>query len=357
MSGGVDSAVAAYLLLREGFDVTGFTLKLFDDIAAPEDIAARGCCSLASIEDARRVARILGIPHYVLNYKDIFERTVIGPFCDAYRRGRTPNPCIACNQWVKFHHLLDQAARLGMDFLATGHYAIRKQDPETGEWELWRGADPRKDQSYFLYILTQPLLARIMFPNGAHRKDEIRAFARAAGLPVAEKAESQEICFAPDGDYGRQIVARCPDAAREGPIRDREGNQLGRHEGIIHFTIGQRRGLGVSAPEPLYVLALDPETNTVIVGKNEELFAEGLDACDASFVGAPPADGETVEAQIRYNAPAVPAAFHPAGPGRFRLRFHAPQRAVAPGQAAVLYRAGRLLGGGTIVKPRAIDAS
>lgn len=347
MSGGVDSAVAALLLKREGYDVTGITLKLFE---GPDDSQAgpKSCCSLSSVEDARRTAGIVGVPHYVLNFKKQFEEHVIEPFCDAYARGLTPNPCVECNRWVKFHFLLDMAYRMGFDLLATGHYAVKTEGANGPV--LRRGADPVKDQTYFLYMLTRLQLDHLLFPTGPYMKSEIREIAREAGLPVAEKGDSQEICFVTQGAYGDFIASRNAGAAREGEIRDRAGNVLGTHPGIVNFTVGQRRGLGVSAPEPMYVLDLDAKNNVVIAGRWEELFSSGLDVEDAVFSGDMPNEGEELQVQFRYNAPPVKARFFNGNGAGFRTMFHEPQRAIAPGQAAVLYRGDEMLGGGTIVR-------
>jgi len=349
MSGGVDSAVTAALLKREGWDVIGITLQIWQERA--DQGRDGGCCSLGAVEDARRAASRIGIPHYVLNLRDHFGQEVIRRFIAEYSRGRTPNPCVECNRSVKFSELLRQARALGADFLATGHYARIRRNEETGRWELWRARDTRKDQSYALYTLTQDQLQRTLMPLGElESKAETRRIAAELGLPVAAKPDSQEICFVPPEGYTRLLRDQAPEACRPGPVVDTSGRVRGRHEGIAHYTIGQRRRLPASGSGPLYVVALDPESNTVVVGAEEELYAAAFEASGMNWIALADLPGSlAVWARIRYNGAASPALIEP-GPdhGSVRCRFHEPQRAVTPGQAAVFYNGDRVIGGGTI---------
>jgi tRNA-uridine 2-sulfurtransferase len=340
MSGGVDSAVAAALLVREGYRVIGVTLRIWPS-QRPIDPQERfdSCCSPAAVDDARAVADRLGIPHYVLNSEAEFDRTVIQPFMDAYLRGETPIPCLACNSRLKFGSLRIRAQGWGAAAVATGHYARVERDPATGRYRLRRGVDPRKDQSYFLYELTQEQLAGTRFPVGHLRKDETRQLARELGLGVAEKRESQEICFV-KGDYRAYLRERAGDAVCPGLIRDTGGRVRGSHPGVAHFTIGQRHGLGIHNPSPLYVIALDAAQGEVIVGEERELWASEIEVGEVTLVsGEPLAAPCRVLAKIRYAQDAAPATITPAPEGRVRLVFDHPQRAVAPGQAAVFYDA------------------
>ncbi len=349
MSGGVDSSVAAALLVAEGHEVIGATMQIWPSWL-PANRAEGGCCSLAAVEDARRVAATLGIPYYVLDLQESFADGVIRPFAEAYLRGVTPNPCLACNTRIKFRALLAKARALGATRLATGHYARSGFDPARGRYLLWRGADPRKDQSYALYGLDQEQLAASLFPLGGLRKDEVRALARDRGLAVAEKGESQEICFIPDHDYAGFLCAYRREALAPGPIVDRAGRVLGRHKGLACYTVGQRRGLGIAAPEPLYVLELRPESNEVVVGPEEALYQGELWAGEVNWIGlAPPLPASVqVMAKIRYSAPPAAAVVYPLAGGRAKVVFGRPQRAIAPGQAVVFYRGDEVLGGGTI---------
>jgi tRNA-specific 2-thiouridylase len=340
LSGGVDSSVAAALLAGEGRDVVGITLALAGD--------ASRCCSLDDAEDARRVAERLGVRFYVANYRDRFRSEVIEAFADDYLAGRTPIPCVACNQRFKFRHLMERAAALGAERVATGHYARIDRDGREGRFRLLRGVDAAKDQSYYLFDLTQEQLARIEFPLGGLTKPEVRERARALGLRTAEKPESQEICFVLDGDYTRVVEALRPEALPgEGEIVDESGRVLGRHAGIHHFTVGQRRGLRLASDRKRYVKRLDPARNRVVVCDAEGLGSVGARLERVSWVaGAAPAEPLRARVQVRYRHEGVA----PTRDGGARLRFDAPVRAVAPGQAAVFYDGEVVLGGGWIAE-------
>lgn len=346
MSGGIDSSVAALLLIQSGYDVVGATMDL-----TPGQLAdhPERCCGWSAVEDARRVANQLGIPHYVLDYQERFEKQVIEYFCNEYLQGRTPNPCIMCNRLIKFGDLLRQAQSMGMEFLATGHYARIKYDPQRQRYILYRGLDPRKDQSYFLYLLDQEQLAHSLFPLGEYRKSEIRAMAGAMELAVAEKAESQEICFVTDDDYTRLVEERYPGNSQPGPILNLQGEVLGQHQGIIRYTIGQRRGLRLAQGHPVYVVALDPQRNAVVVGSNDEVFSHGCSAAKLNWVAVEKlAQPLEVEAQIRYTAKPVRAMLSPGHDGSVQVEFREAVRAVTPGQAIVFYQQDMVVGGGTI---------
>ena len=350
MSGGVDSSVAAALLKAEGRDVVGVTMDLFSmprEECVREDL--RSCCGWKAREDANRVAVALGIPHYVVDFRKEFERDVIADFAREYGRGRTPNPCIRCNTFLKFGLLLDRLEGLGAGCVATGHYARVLRDPASGCWLLRKGVDPEKDQSYFLYGLTQERLARTLFPLGGYKKAEVRRIAAELGLPVADKADSQEICFVPDDDYPRFLKDRFPDLFRPGPIVDAEGREIGRHDGAARFTVGQRRGLGIAAPHPLYVLAVDAARNTVVAGPEAALFkarfrVEGLNWIAVQELREPIA----ARVKIRSRHDEAPARILPEADGSVTVEFETPQRAVTPGQAAVFYDGDVVLGGGII---------
>ncbi|NPV28450.1 MAG: tRNA 2-thiouridine(34) synthase MnmA [Firmicutes bacterium] len=347
MSGGVDSSVAAFLLKQKGYRVIGITMQIWP---AGEDPEYGGCCSLAAVEDARRVAAILEIPHYVWNFADIFEKKVIDYFCREYLSGRTPNPCLACNREIKFKALLGRVRALGADFLATGHYARIEYSSERGRWILRRGLDPRKDQSYVLYMLEQDQMPHLLFPLGTCTKEEVRRIAGSSGLPVAAKKESQEICFVPDGDYRRFLKERVP-GIKPGPIYDLKGNLVGYHEGLAFYTIGQRRGLGLALGYPAYVVEIDFPRNALIVGRKEDLKASGLVAEDANFIAIESLEApREAEVKIRYTSPPVPAVISPGKNGTVEVRFAQPQKAVTPGQAAVFYEGDLVLGGGVIAR-------
>ncbi len=347
MSGGVDSSVAAMLLLQNGYDVVGATMELLD--AQPADHPERRS-GASAVEDARRVATQLGIAHYVFNYQERFEKQVITYFCAEYLRGRTPNPCVRCNRLIKFGDLLGQAQSMGLEYLATGHYARIKYDQQRQRYILYRGLDPRKDQSYFLYLLNQEQLAHSLFPLGEYSKSEIRAMAEAGQLAVAEKAESQEICFVTDDDYARLVKERHPHSCRPGPILNLQGEVLGQHQGIVHYTIGQRRGLRLAQGYPVYVVALDLQRNAVVVGSNEQVLSQGCSVVELNWIAfdelTQPLE---VEAQIRYKAKPVRAMLSPGQEGRVEVEFKQAVRAVTPGQAIVFYQQDMVVGGGTIV--------
>jgi len=350
MSGGVDSSVAAALLLEQGYEVIGVTMQLWpraEEYERPGDTAA--CCSLSAVEDARRVAARLGIPHYLLNFRDIFAAEVIGNFCCEYGQGRTPNPCIRCNQKVKFEALLRRSEEIGADYLATGHYARLEFDHARSRHVIRRGLDERKDQSYFLYAMTQEQLARTLMPLGGLTKERTRELAAYYGLPVASKAESQEICFVPDNDYAAFVAQRNPAAVISGDIVDTAGKILGRHRGIIHYTVGQRRGLGIASDRPLYVVDIDAESNRVVIGYEEELFRHRLTVAEMNWVALPGLDDRReAEVALRYRMQAAPAVIQPVEGGRVLVTFDQPQRAVTPGQSAVFYHGDTVLGGGII---------
>nr|WP_218119460.1 tRNA 2-thiouridine(34) synthase MnmA [Roseospirillum parvum] len=351
MSGGVDSSVTAALLAAQGFEVVGLTLTLFDPPAAGAD---DGCAAGRHREDARRVAERLGIAHHVIDARETFARQVVEPFVASYRRGETPLPCALCNRAVKFGDLLEAAERLGCAFLATGHYARRTLDAE-GRPGLARGADAGKDQSYFLFALSRRQLARLRFPLGGLDKAATREVARELGLAVADKPESQDICFIPDGDYAAVVKAHDPGAARPGPIVDTEGREVGRHQGIIHYTIGQRRGLGIGGrAEPLYVVRLEPEANRVVVGPQAALGRRRFELDAVNWLGpgeALPARGLACRVKTRNAQAPFAATVSPLPDGRAEVLAEAPVIGVAPGQAGVFYGPeadGALLGGGWI---------
>ena len=353
MSGGVDSSAAAALLQQQGFEVIGITLKLW-----PQDCISRAedkCCGPQAVTDARGVCHGLGIPFYLVDESADFQKEVIAYFAEEYKAGRTPNPCVMCNEKLKFGTLIRRARQLGAEFIATGHYARTEHDPVTDRWVLKRGRDPRKDQSYFLFSLRQDQLARARFPLGELTKAATRDVARENHLKTADKEESMEICFVPDNDYGGFLKKAGLAKSHEGEIVDLTGRVLGRHEGIEFYTVGQRRGLRVSSPKPLYVVEVDPESNRVVVGSDEDLKVEQftIERCNWIPFAEPPATIEAV-AKIRYNHPGTPATITPEpGSHKALVRLHTAPRAVTPGQACVFYSDDVVLGGGWIQRPHA----
>lgn len=347
MSGGVDSSVAAYLMKQAGFACVGATMRLYEneDMSAPQ---AGTCCSLEDVEDARAVAAKLDMPYYVFNFKEDFGRQVMDRFVAAYETGCTPNPCIDCNRFLKFDRMYRRAQELGIGYVVTGHYA-RIQQSETGRWLLLKGPDPQKDQSYVLYAMTQEQLAHTQFPLGALRKEEVRAIAAAQGFINAKKHDSQDICFVPDGDYAAFIRRRTGRTYPEGDFVDTTGRILGRHRGIIHYTIGQRRGLGVSGGRPLYVKEIRPADNTVVLADEHQLYALTAIARDFNWIAwEAPAAPIRVQARARYHQPEQDATAFVLPDGRVQVTFDRPQRALTKGQAIVLYQADVVIGGGTI---------
>lgn len=345
MSGGVDSSVAALLLQRQGWDVIGISMDLYDFSSVTKDREGT-CCSLDDLYDARRVCDALGIPYYVLNMRDEFRREVIDPFVREYSTGRTPNPCILCNEHIKFRALLRKADELGAEGVATGHYAVVRREP-SGSCRLFAAPDESKDQSYFLFSLESERLRRILFPVGEMDKAEVRRIAADAGLPVFEKRDSQDICFVTDQSY-TEYLDRAGIREDQGRFVDRRGNVLGTHRGILRYTVGQRKGLGVAAKEPLYVVSIDAAKNEIVLGTEEETQSASATVGRWSFVsGSPPAREFRATARVRYRHPGVPATVAVEGE-RMRVAFDSPQRSVTPGQALVLYDGNEVLGGGWI---------
>ena len=347
MSGGVDSSATAALLQSQGFDVIGVTLKLW-----PQDCASRAedkCCGPQAVMDARGVCSKLGVPFYLVDEAAEFQQRVIQYFADEYKAGRTPNPCVMCNQHLKFGSLLRRADQLGARYIATGHFARLEKDEATGRVHLLKGKDPKKDQSYFLFSLRQDQLSRAIFPLGEKTKSDTRDVARHCGLRTADKEESMEICFVPDNDYGRFLEQSKMVERHAGDIVDPDGKVLGQHHGIEFFTVGQRRGLGVAAGRPLYVIGLDPERNRVIVGDESALDRDRFTVSSTSWTAwdVPPAEFRC-SAKVRYSHPGAPATVLVGEGGRAEVRLDAPARAVTPGQACVFYDGDRVLGGGWI---------
>ncbi|MBZ4688037.1 MAG: mnmA [Clostridiales bacterium] len=348
MSGGVDSSVTAALLKEQGYDIIGVTMQIWPkDMEPPEN--ETGCCSLSAVDDARSVANKIGIPFYVLNFRESFSEKVIDYFVDEYLHGRTPNPCVACNKKFRFEALLKKALELEIDYIATGHYAKIFLDGNRNRYLLAKAKYLKKDQSYFLYGLTQEQLAKTLLPLGEYTKPEIRKIAAEMGLVTADKPESQEICFVPNDDYRTFLRERVSDEIKPGPFLDTAGNRVGTHHGIPYYTIGQRKGLGLALGYPVYVVDIDYESNAVIVGKKAEIFSTGLIASRNNFI---PFDNlqkpMEVEAKIRYRANPEKATLYPMEDNKVRVVFHKPVRAVTPGQAVVYYEDDIVVGGGTI---------
>ncbi len=349
MSGGVDSSVAAAILLEEGYDIIGVTMQVWPRVSCAEKQFDKACCSIEAIDDARRVADRLGFPHYVLNFRDTFQEMVIDNFIEEYRRGRTPNPCVRCNRFVKFESLLTKARGLGAEYVATGHYSRVVYDDSIDRWRLKRGLDNSKDQSYALYSMSQYQLAHTLMPLGTMAKDDVRALAAKLGLNVAAKPDSQEICFVENKDYPGFLKQHVPEVAKPGPILDMDGKVLGQHNGIAFYTIGQRKRLGISAKEPHYVVRIDTEKNAIIVGRNDDLYTKGLIATDLNYILFKSLNSSVaVTAKIRYNMKDSPALLTNVVEGQAQVIFDQPQRAITPGQAAVFYQGDDVVGGGTI---------
>lgn len=360
MSGGVDSSVAAALLKEQGYDVIGVMLRLWSEPSdagdGTEHVIENKCCSLESMADARRVAAQLDIPFYVHNVEEPFRRNIVDYFYDEYVAGRTPNPCLRCNRHIRFTLLLEHALALGAEYLATGHYVRVDDDPETGRRRLRKGVSDEKDQSYVLHVLSQAQLRRALFPLGEYTKPQVRAMAAERGLSVASKAESQEICFVAANDYrgfmGRYAEVSGRPAPAPGRIVDTHGTSLGEHRGLAYYTIGQRKGLGISSHEPLHVLRLDAATNAVVVGPSAQLDRQEFVVGNTTFTsGSAPQEPFTADVKVRYKATAQPATITPLSDGRAKVRMDSPQRAITPGQAAVFYGGDmgvEVLGGGII---------
>lgn len=346
MSGGVDSSLAAKLMIDKGFECIGCTMKLYNNEDAGIE-RSRTCCSLDDVEDARSVAYKLGMPFYVFNFTDAFREKVIRKFIESYEKGITPNPCIDCNRYMKFDKLYERARVLGCDYIVTGHYA--RIEEKAGKFILKKALDENKDQSYVLYSMTQDQLAHTMFPLGNMRKTEVRAIAEQNGFINADKPDSQDICFVPNGDYASVIELQTGNKPVSGNFVDKQGNIIGKHKGVIHYTIGQRKGLGISSPEPLYVCRICPENSNIVLGRNDDLFSKESDAADFNWIsGAAPKSEFRCKAKIRYRQTEQWATVIPTGKTTVHIVFDEPQRAITPGQAAVLYDGDTVLGGGTI---------
>lgn len=344
MSGGVDSSVAAALLVEQGYEVVGLMLRLW----AEQGGAANRCCTPDAMADARRVADRLGIPFYVRDYKDVFRSTVVDFFIDGYVQGVTPNPCVVCNRDIRFDRLLNEAMSLGGQYLATGHYA-RVWQAEDGSYQLRKGLDPAKDQSYMLYTMTQERLAHVLLPVGEYSKDEIRRIARDKDLPVFNRPDSQDLCFLGSGDYRAFLQRHAPEVIQPGRILNTQGEILGEHKGLAFYTIGQRKGLGISAPKAMYVIQKNTASNSLIVGTADELGQRALVARQVTYIsGRPPPAPIRVKAKIRYRSREVEATLTPLPHARAQLIFDIPLRDITPGQAVVFFEGEQVLGGGTI---------
>ena len=350
MSGGVDSSVAAYLLKQQGYEVIGVTMQIWqkEDNQTVEENG--GCCGLSAVEDARRVAQMLDIPYYVMNFREEFDQKVIQYFMREYLNGRTPNPCIACNRYVKWESLLQRSMQIGADYIATGHYA-RIEQLQNGRYAIRNSVTAAKDQTYALYNLTQEQLMRTKMPVGAYEKSQVRAIAEELGLYVAHKPDSMEICFVPDQDYARFIEENSGKKIPEGNFVTTDGKIVGRHRGITHYTVGQRKGLNLSMGKPVFVLEIRPETNEVVIGDGTEVYADRLICSDLNFMSVPDfPDDFPVVAKIRYNHRGTKAHVRRIGADQAEVIFEEPVRAVTPGQAVVFYDGEYVAGGGTIIK-------
>lgn len=348
MSGGVDSSVAAALLKSDRHEVVGVTMRFWEcEYTDTDSMLVDGCCGVQGLADAEKVCSILGIPHKVADMQQVFEDKVVTDFYTEYSRGRTPNPCIRCNEHLKFSAFVEWVRNYGIDLISTGHYARIEKHGE--KYKLKKGVDENKDQSYVLYSMNQEQLRKTLMPLGGLTKQKVREMAVESGLHVAKKKDSQEICFVPDDDYRGFVSRRMPHLLRSGVIKDSNGKVLGEHNGIINYTIGQRRGLGISASEPLFVIDIDVETNTIVVGSKQETYTKQLVATDVNWIGAErPVQSIRVNARIRYNHQEAPATVSQMSEGRISVTFEEPQMAITPGQAVVLYDNDMVIGGGTI---------
>lgn len=349
MSGGVDSSVAAYLLKEQGYEVIGMTMQIWQK-DAPVDQQESGCCGLSAVDDARRVCQKLEIPHYVLNFRDDFKKYVIDYFLEEYQQGKTPNPCIACNRYVKWESMLTKSLQIGADYIATGHYARVFKDEITGRYALRQSKTLAKDQTYALYNLTQDQLAHTLMPLGDYTKDEVREIAKQIGLAVATKPDSQEICFVPDKDYASFIEQETEQKAPKGIFVNKKGKKIGEHKGIIHYTIGQRKGLGLSMGKPVFVTNINPKDHTITIGDHEDLLTNKVYANQLNFMPFEKLEGELVcQAKIRYSHKAAPCKIKMVDKDVVLCEFEEKQRAITPGQALVFYQEEMLIGGGTIL--------